>query len=154
MGVTNRRSKKRSGVKSSSRREEPTLFLDRNLGRHIIANRLRREGIKVEVHDDHLPTDAPDEVWIALVGETGWIALTKDRNLRYRTAEIKSVAQHAARIIVIRAKNATGSDIAELLVKGRPQIARFAAKQNAPFVAAIYRNGRVKRYPVDLLSRA
>ncbi len=140
-------------MKSNWPREEPTLFLDRNLGRHIIANRLRQEGIKVEVHDDHLPTDAPDEEWIALVGERGWIALTKDNNLRYRTAEINSVVQNAARVIVIRAKNATGSDIADLLVKGRRQIARFAAKQDAPFVAAIYRDGRMKEYPADLSSR-
>ena len=63
-----RRSKKRSGVSSKPPPDEPTLFLDRSLGKHIIADRLRSEGIKVEVHDDHLPADAPDEDWLALVG--------------------------------------------------------------------------------------
>ena len=135
-------------MRSHWQREEPTLFLDRSLGRHIIADRLRQEGIKVEVHDDHLPNNSPDEEWIALVAERGWVALTKDRHLRHRTAEIRSVVENAARLIVIRAKNTTGPEIAELLVRGRRQIARFTAKREAPFVAAIYRDGRVREYPI------
>ena len=119
MGGKKRKSKKRSDVSSNRQREEPTLFLDRNLGKHIIAHRLRSEGMTVEVHDDHLPADAPDEDWLELVGRMGWIALTKDKNIRYRTAELDSIRRHAARVIVIRAKNTTGPEIAELLVKAR-----------------------------------
>ena len=80
-----RKSKKRSGANSRPP-PEPTLFLDRNLGKHIVAERLRAEGMAVEVHDDHLPLDAPDEDWIALVGRKGWVAITKYRNVRYRAA--------------------------------------------------------------------
>lgn len=135
-------------MRSHSQRNEPTLFLDPSLGKHVIADRLRQEGIKVEVHDDHLPNDAPDEDWIALVAERGWVAITKDKRLRYRAAEIRSVRENAARLIVIRAKNATGSVSAEILVKGYRRISRFAARRNAPFVAAIYRDGRVREYPI------
>ena len=142
-----RKSKRRSAA-SSRPPPEPTLFLDRNLGRHIIADRLRAEGMAVEVHDDHLPLDAPDEEWIALVGRKGWVAITKDRNVRCRAAELRAIRRHSARVIVIRMKNATGSDIAELLVKGRRRIARFAAKTPAPFVAGLYGGGRVKAYEI------
>ena len=147
MSAKQRKSKKRSDVSSDWQREEPILFLDRNLGKHIIADRLRSAGMKVEAHDEHLPPDAPDEDWIALVGRMGWVALTKDKNIRYRTAELESIMRNAARVIVIRARNATGSDIAELLVKGRHRIARFAARTPAPFVAAIDRSGMVRAYP-------
>ena len=99
--------------------EDPTLFLDRNLGKNIIAERLRSENIKVEVHDNHLPINAPDEEWIALVGKMGWVAITRDKHIRYRTAEINAIMKNSARVIVIRVKEATGSDIAELLVKRR-----------------------------------
>ena len=102
----------------------------------------------VEVHDDHLPLDAPDEEWIALVGRMGWVAITKDRNVRYRAAELEAIRRHSARVIVIRMKNATGSDNAELLVKGRRRIARFAAKTPPPFVAGIYASGAVKAYEI------
>ena len=142
-----RKSKKRSGA-SSKPQPERTLFIDRSLGRHIIANRLRAEGMAVQVHDDHLPQDAPDEEWIALVGRMGWVAITKDRGVRYRAAELQAIQRHSARVIVLRMKNATGPDIAELLVKGRRRIARFAAKTDPPFVACIHGSGTVKAYEI------
>ena len=126
--------------------EEPTLFLDRNLGRHIVADRLRSEGMKVEIHDDHLPPDAPDEEWIALAGRRGWVAVTKDKNVRYRAAELASIRRHSARVVVVRTKNATGQDIADLLVAGRRRIARFAERTPAPFVAGIAKPGQVREY--------
>ena len=126
--------------------EEPTLFLDRNLGRHIVADHLRSEGMKVEIHDDHLPPDAPDEDWIALAGRKGWVAVTKDKNVRYRAAELASIRNHSARLLVVRTKNATGPDIAALLVAGRRRIARFAESTPPPFVAGITRSGQVREY--------
>lgn len=126
--------------------EEPTLFLDRNLGRHIVADRLRSEGMKVEIHDDHLPPDAPDEDWIALVGRKGWVAVTKDKNMRYRAGELASIRDHSARVVVVRTKNATGQDIAALLVAGRRRIARFVKSTPAPFVAGITGSGQVREY--------
>lgn len=141
-----RKSKKRSDASSTWQREEPVLFLDRNLGKHVIADRLRAEGMPVEVHDDHLPPDAPDEDWLAHVGRKGWIALTKDKNIRYRTAELAAMRKHGARVVVIRAKNATAADVAEMVVKGRRRIARFAAKSSGPLVAALYANGVVRPY--------
>ena len=143
-----RKSKKRSGVSSRLPPDEPILFLDRSLGKHIIADRLRSEGMKVEVHDDHLPADAPDEDCLALVGRNGRVAITKDRNIRYRAAEIDAIRVHSARVIVIRMKNASGSDLAELLEKGRRRIARFAARTTAPFVARMYGNGQLENFPI------
>ena len=101
----------------------------------------------MEVHDDHLASAAPDEEWIALVGRKGWVAVTKDKNIRYRATELDSIRRHSARVVVIRMKSATGPDIAELLVAGRRRIARFAAGTPAPFVAGLYRDGSVKAYP-------
>ena len=147
MSAGQKKSKKQSGANSKQQRE-PTLFLDRNLGKHIVASRLRSEGMAVEVHDDHLPPDAPDEDWIALVGRKNWLAITKDRNIRYRIAELEAIRRHSARVFVIRMKNATGPEIGELLVKGGRRIARFAAITSPPFVAGIYGNGTVKAFDI------
>ena len=82
------------------------------------------------------------------------MALTKDKNIRYRTAEIESIRKNAARIMVIRARDATGPEIAEILVKGRHRIARFVENTPAPFVAAIYRGSRIRELPnIDLRLR-
>lgn len=143
-----RKSKKRSDARSNSRLEQPTLFLDRNLGKHIIAGRLGAAGIRVEVHDDHLPEDAKDEQWIQLVARKGWVAVTKDRHIRYRISELGAARRHSARIMVIRMKNATAEQIADLLVSRRRRIALFVGKTPAPFVAGIDRAGSITVYEI------
>ena len=131
--------------------ELPTLFLDRNLGKHIVSARLRAEGVDVEVHDDHFAIDAPDEEWIGSVVRRGWVAVTRDRNLRYRTHEMNSIRENAARVIVIRMKGATGEAIAEVLCRAMPRIARFVAATPAPFVVANTSNGALRRiWPQDV----
>ena len=149
MSAKRRKSKKQSDANSEWQREELVLFLDRNLGKHVIAGKLRSAGMNVEVHDDHLPADAPDEAWIELVGQNGWVALTKDKNILYRAAEINSIKKYSARVIVVRAKETTGLEIAEMLVKRERKIVSLAKKTAAPFVAGIYRNGQVGRYDID-----
>lgn len=69
MSAASRKSKRRSGASAKQPLEGLTFYLYRNLGRHSIADALRAVGQGVEVHDDHLPIDAPDEDWIQLVGK-------------------------------------------------------------------------------------
>lgn len=146
MSVKKRRSKKRS-VANSRRQPEPfVLYLDRNLGNHVIATALRDAGHRVEIHDDHLPVDAPDEDWIRFCSEKGWVAITKDKNIRYRTAELAAVVEYGARVVVVRAKNATGTEIADLLVKFHARLQNFANRTPAPFVAGIDRGGKISKY--------
>ena len=144
MSARKERSKKRSGANSKPPPESFTYNLDRNLGKHIIA--MRASGLRVEVHDYHLPIDSPDEDWIALVGRRGWIAITKDKNIRYRYAEIEAIKKHRARIIVVRAKNATGSEIASTVVKFTRRLQNFARRSRPPFIIGLDRSGSMSRY--------
>jgi len=148
MNAKKRKSRKRSAANSKRLLEDTVFYLDRNLGKHIIADALRCSCVEVEIHDDHLPINAPDEHWIKLVGQRNWIAITKDKNIRYRSAEIEAIKKYNARIIVIQAKNATDSDIAELILKSTQRITRFARKTKAPFIAGIARSGRVTAYRI------
>ena len=105
-------------------------------------------GHRVEIHDVHLPVAAPDEDWIRLISSRGWIGVTKDKRIRYRTAEISTIMEHGARVIVIRAKNQTGAEIAEILVKYHSRIQRFVVREKAPFIAGINRSGTISHYTV------
>lgn len=146
MSAKRQRSKKRSVANSKQPPEPRVLYLDRNLGRHVVASALRNAGYPVEVHDDHLPIDAPDEQWIKLVGDKGWIALTKDKNIRYRHAEFQAIEEYGARVVVVRAKNLVGKELAELVVKHYERIQQFALLSQAPFVAGLDRSGALKLY--------
>lgn len=146
MDGSRKRSKKRSDTNLISPPDfkQAVVFLDRSLGRDIIAGILRAKDIKVEVHDDHLEQTSPDEEWIKFVAERDWIAITKDDRIRHRKSEIAAIREYKARVIVVVAKNATGKEIAEILLRGWRQIARLSAKVPAPFMAKIHRSGRVR----------
>ena len=73
MSVKKKRSKKRSVPSSKPPRKDVPYYWDRNMGKHVIADALRAAGSSVELHDDHLAPDAPDEDWIALVGTNAWL---------------------------------------------------------------------------------
>lgn len=73
MSANQKKSKKRSAASSRLPSQGITYYLDRNLGKHVIADALRSSGTSVEVHDDHLSPTAPDEDWIALVAKKNWL---------------------------------------------------------------------------------
>lgn len=130
-------------------REPIVLYLDRNVGSRIVAGALREAGIPCEIHDDHLPPAAADEDWIRLCARRGWLGVTKDKNIRYRAAEIGAIVAAKAAVLVLRAKNATGAAHAEILVTAYEPIASFARSTPRPFVAGINRDGKFTRYPLS-----
>jgi hypothetical protein len=125
MAGQRKKSKKRSAA--SSKQPELVLFLDRNLGRSVVAERLRREGVRVEVHDDHFPDQrTSNEEWLRFAGERGWVVLTPDAKIRYRVNERTAVQSARVRQFVLTARTLTGSEIGEVLVKALPRIRRLA----------------------------
>ena len=124
MSATKAKSRKRSAASSDALPDPPVFYLDRIFGKHSVADPLRQTGHRVEIHDDHLPIDAPDEDWIALIARRRWIALTKDKNIRYRSAELAAVRAHRARVFVLRAKNATGEQMAAMFVRHAARLVR------------------------------
>jgi len=149
MSARKAKSRKRSAANSDALPDPPVFYLDRNFGKHLVAAPLRQAGHVVEIHDDHLPNDAPDEDWIALVARQRWIALTKDKNIRYRGAELAAVREHGARVFVLRAKNATGEQMAAIFVRNAGRLVRYASTRLPPFVVGIDRNGTLTDYPLD-----
>ena len=149
MTARRRKSRKPSGVNSRQPPDDPpVLFIDRNLGRHVLARRLREAGIPCEVHDDHLPQNATDETWLQYIGTKGWIAIGRDKNIRYREPEKATLIQANACLIVIRIKNITAEDIADLITRHINRIYRFIKKNNGPFIAGITRDGKITKYPL------
>lgn len=76
-----------SGPRSRRLPEPWVFFVDRSLGGKVLAHALRALGERVEVHDDHFPKDATDEIWLADVGAKGWVILSKDDRIRRNPVE-------------------------------------------------------------------
>lgn len=136
------KSKKQSAA-SLKPRSEATFFLDSALGRDVVASALRKQGLNVVVHDDIFSPGTPDADWLRHVGMEGWIVLTKDLRIRYRTNERDALFRAGVRAFVLRGGNLTGEQMAAALVQALPKIQRLIRKQAAPFIAGVSANGAV-----------
>jgi hypothetical protein len=126
-----------------SRVDPLTLFLDRSLGKHIVADALRQAGAAVELHDNHFRQDARDEEWLREVGRRGWIVLTRDDRIRYRFHERTALFQARVRAFVLVRRSLSGPAMAEAFVKALPAMQRFVARYQAPFIARVTQTGNV-----------
>jgi predicted nuclease of predicted toxin-antitoxin system len=130
-------------VSSNPPRKPPLFYLDRNFGSKIVPGILRKANILCQVHDDCLAVDAADEEWVRLCSEKNWIAITKDAQIKYNELIRTSIQKSTVGIFILKAKNLTGDQIGELIVKAYPTILKYIKKTKRPFVASIHSNGSI-----------
>jgi hypothetical protein len=137
-------SKRDSGASSASRPPpDVVFFLDRCLGRNVVAEALRAAGCRVEVHADHFAHDTPDADWLHEIGRHGWVVLTKDDHIHKNQIEVAALLRSGASSFVLRAGDATGSGMAAAFVAAAPTIRRFQTNFKRPFVATVTLRGHV-----------
>jgi hypothetical protein len=89
---------------STSAQPEPTFFTDRDLGRSVPAAS-RAGGLLVEAYADHFASDhVADRVWLRLVGEKGWVALTHNKRIRWERDELGDLMEHGVMAFFIIGK--------------------------------------------------
>ncbi len=135
---------KRQSAPNSKPPNSPVLFLDRALGNKVVAQALRDAGVEVQAHSDHFAPDATDEEWLLEVGRRGWIVLTKDDRIRYRIAERTALIAANVRAFILVSGNLSGPDMALVFVAALPAMLRFTDQYSPPFIAKIYKDGRVR----------
>jgi predicted nuclease of predicted toxin-antitoxin system len=129
-------------VSSPSRPREPyTFFVDRSLGKHVVAVALRSAGAKVEVHDDHFSPDATDEHWLTEVGRRKWIVLTKDNRLRYHRREKAALLRHGVRAFILTARDLKGEEMGHAFTCALPKIEKLLETQKRACIVAVSRDG-------------
>ena len=101
------KSKKRSAANSKTSPPKPVFFLDRSLGKHVVADALRQAGVEVRIHTDHFAENELDEVWLREVGRHGWIVLTKDKNIRHRVLELSALITARVSAFILTSGNLT-----------------------------------------------
>lgn len=128
--------------------EHLVVFIDRSLGKQVIASGLRAAGYAVEVHDDHFPTDARDDAWLPDVSRWGWIVLTKDKRIRYRASELAAVSVTKARVFTLTAGSIQAQEMAAIFIQAMPRIQKFVATNSPPYIVTISRSGLLSKvYP-------
>ena len=139
MAASGSKSRKRSATSSRPLPEGLVFFVDRSLGRRYVAEALRGQGARVEIHDDHFPIDAKDPDWLVEVGRRGWVVLMKDKRVRRIRLELDALIAAKVRAFVLTAGNLTGPEMADVFVLQLHRIAALAVSRPAPFVAGVSR---------------
>lgn len=125
--------------------ESYVYFIDRSLGKHVVAIALRAAGAAVEIHDDHFPPDAADEEWIAEVGGRKWIVLTKDNRLRYHPREKQALLRHGVRAFILTARDLRGEEMGRAFTAALPKIENFLSRHTkAGCIVAVSRDGELR----------
>jgi predicted nuclease of predicted toxin-antitoxin system len=109
-----------------------------------MAGILRAAGLRVEIHDDHFAQNAKDPEWLTATGRNNWIVVTRDERIRYRVAEKQAIRRAKVRAFVLVAHgNLRMEALAEIFLKALPKVRAITAKERAPFIAKIWRDGKV-----------
>ena len=136
-----------SGANSARREAERlaslTFFLDRQIGKYVVATALRAAGAQVEVHDDHFGQSTPDLEWIPEVGRRGWVLITKDQNIRRNALERAAYEAAGVRGFIATGKDMSGKELGELLVRCLPYMARKVSGRSGPLLYTISRGGTI-----------
>jgi hypothetical protein len=128
--------------------ESYTFFLDRCLGKHIVAARLRAAGHAVEIHAEHFPQTESDPEdsdceWLRFAGEKQWVVLSKNKFIRRNQIEIAEILNSSVAAFISTASNITGGQIADSFLTAMPDILKVLRTRCRPYIATISKTGIV-----------
>lgn len=122
--------------------DQYVFFLDENLCNCApIQQILTAAEIKYERLLAHFASGTPDIIWLSLVGQLGWIAITKDSSQRYNELEKEAIIANNVRQFAFNSGNRNREEMADLLRDNLNRIFRLIEKQPPPFVASIVKSG-------------
>jgi len=119
------------------------FFVDRSLGRYDVPAALREAGESVEMHDAHFPSGTTDPEWLRLVGERKWVVLTKDYRIKHRPLQREAIRSGGIRQFTFVSGQVRGVDMAAAFVRALPAMKRLLDTHAGPFIAKVFKDGRV-----------
>jgi predicted nuclease of predicted toxin-antitoxin system len=122
---------------------QTVFFIDWCFGK-TVANVLREAGASIEHHDDHFEQNTPDTEWLPVVGERGWVVLTKDKAIAKNQLELMAIARAEVKVFILASGNLTRQEMAALLVDVLEKLKKFAQGNQAPFIAKVSKGRRVE----------
>jgi hypothetical protein len=123
----------------------PEFFIDRSLGRHVVADALREAGASVhvmaDVYGEKVGQGLADTDWLGDAGGNGWVVLMKDDKIRFRPAELEALTRAGVRAFCLTNANLRGQEMAKRFVTQLPKISRISNEQAGPYIYGVYANG-------------
>lgn len=132
-------------------RDKPLrFFLDRSLGRIEVPAGLRGADLKLVTLSERygIPTDQTikDETWLKDAGRRNEVVLMKDRQIRYRSAELAALREYGVRAFCLSSGNLNGQKMIEYFMANMSQI-MSACSQPGPFLYIVHA-GNIEQLPI------
>ncbi len=140
-----RTSSKRSVTSKASPPDRPALFVDRDAWSRKLGRVLEEAGVVYVAHHQQFEPDSPDVEWIRRASQHGWIAITRDQNIRRKPNELAAIRASRVIIFVFTSGNLSAEDTARILLRALSGIYRAAAGTKRPRLFSIRRDGSVGR---------
>jgi hypothetical protein len=88
-----------------------------------------------------------DQSWLPVVGERGWLLITKDRNIRHNKVERDALVRSGVMAFFIGVKNPGADEAAEAVTCNVARMLHFAARKAPPFVVLL-KKGSIEELPI------
>ena len=128
--------------------ERPVFFLDRGLGRYMVANAIRAMGYEalpmVDVYTDGRDLRLPDPEWMRRADREGWVVISKDSQIPNDHADALNAT--TLRLFLIPNANIPGAEIVRRLMTNWDGILRRTAT-SGPYAYAVMPHRLEKRWP-------
>jgi hypothetical protein len=99
---------------------------------------LREAGMHVKtMQEEGFPPDVEDTTWIPLVAERGWAIVTKDKNIRRDSLELRAVLAARAYYFTLGKADRSAIAMGEIILHHRVTIDRLIVHRAPPVVAQI-----------------
>lgn len=98
---------------------------------------LRNAGIPFIAHHERFADNLADEGWLSVAGTEGWIVITRDKNIRRKSNEIKAYRDNNVVAFVLASGNASAEDTARLVVSLYPKMLRKARSSTPPAMFSV-----------------
>jgi hypothetical protein len=122
-----------------------TVFIDRNSGGRTFRDLLRQADIKAILHDEVLGAETPDEEWLRLAGDEGWLVVTGDNQTTRSPLFLRQLQRSNVHVFVLIGLNgASREGKARCIIDCHEQLCHLAATNPAPSLWRVGKDGRIR----------
>jgi len=112
-----------------------------------VAGELRAVGKDAIAKIELFPDGTKDPTWLRKVGENGWLAITRDGNIRFRPGEKQAIIDHRVGCFIFTYRNSMKKpEIVELVLKHIEKMERAFIVTPRPFIYTIATDGQLRKY--------
>lgn len=122
------------------------IFIDRSVPKGV-ADAVKTMRDDVLWLEDEFPHDVPDEEWLALAGERGWLVITHDRKIRTRPGERKAIMDNGVACFILTYKqDLKKEEIVLLIASTLEEMERRFETTPRPFIYTVNKSGEFREY--------